>query len=68
MISFLLQVTVLFTAIAAIVGIKKMALSAWLTFPLLAVLVVLAILGIVGATRFVRFDHRVSDQQNTDTE
>ena len=60
---FLLQVIVLIGSIAAIVGLKKMDLNAWLTFPLLAVLMVLAIFGIVGATYF---DRKTSQKQTTD--
>ena len=52
--TFLLQIIILIFSIAAIVGLKKMDLQAWFTYPLLATLLVLAIFGIVGATFFDR--------------
>ena len=58
------QVFVLISAIARIAGIKRMALRALITFPLLAILLVLAIFGTVGATYF---DSKISDKQTTDT-
>ena len=45
----LLQILVLLCAIGAVAGIKLLGLTAWLTYPLLAVVVVLAILGLAAA-------------------
>jgi cobalamin synthase len=47
--SILLQIIVVICAIPAIVGIKMMDLSAWITYPLLAIVVVLTLLGLAGA-------------------
>lgn len=44
----LLQILVLLCAIGAVAGIKLLGLTAWLTYPLLAVVVVLAILGLAA--------------------
>lgn len=52
--TFLLQIIILIFSIAAIVGLKKMDLQAWFTYPLIAILLVLSIFGIVGATFFDR--------------
>jgi len=50
MLTFLLQLIALLLAIVAIIGLKKMGLHPWLTFPLLGAVLLLAIFGIVGAT------------------
>jgi cobalamin synthase len=47
--TILLQIIVVISAIPAIVGIKMMDLSAWITYPLLAIVVVLTLLGLAGA-------------------
>ena len=62
--TFLLQIIILIFSIAAIVGLKKMDLQAWFTYPLLAILLVLAIFGIVGATFF---DRKSSSKQTIGT-
>ena len=46
--TILLQIIVVICAIPAIVGIKMMDLSAWITYPLLAIVVVLTLLGLAG--------------------
>jgi|GEM_PF-3031520 hypothetical protein len=43
-----LQILVLLCAIGAVAGIKLLGLTAWLTYPLLAVVVALAILGLAA--------------------
>ena len=47
--TILLQVIVVFCALAAIAGIKMMDLEAWLTYPLLAITTLVAILGLALA-------------------
>ena len=44
----LLQIFVLLCAIGSIVGIKVLGLTAWFTYPLLAVVLALAILGLAA--------------------
>jgi hypothetical protein len=47
--TILLQIIVVICAIPAIVGIKVMNLSAWITIPLVAIAVVLTIFGLAIA-------------------
>ena len=47
--TILLQIIVVICAIPAIVGIKVMDLSAWITIPLVAIAVVLTIFGLAIA-------------------
>jgi hypothetical protein len=44
-----LQIIVIICAIPAIVGIKMMDLSAWITYPLVAIAVVLTLFGLAVA-------------------
>jgi hypothetical protein len=51
---FLLQVIAFICYLAAIAGIKMMALSGWVTYPLLAVVMLLLVLGVTLPYRLDR--------------